>query len=40
VSLGIICVLNIKEKEVKAAPKGNKEGDNDEAKGYHGQVFY
>jgi hypothetical protein len=25
---------------VMAAPKGDKEGDSDEAKGYLGQVFY
>jgi hypothetical protein len=34
--------LDIKEKihGVKAAPKGDKEGDSDEAKGCLGQVFY
>jgi hypothetical protein len=26
--------------EVKAVPKGDKEGDSDEAKGCLGQVFY
>jgi hypothetical protein len=32
--LGILSVLDIKEKihEVKSAPKGDKEGDSDEAK--------
>jgi hypothetical protein len=42
VIFGILSVLDIKEKihEVKAAPKGDKEGDSDEAKGCLGQVFY
>jgi hypothetical protein len=40
--LGILSVLDINEKNhgVKAAPKNDKEGDSDEAKGCLGQVFY
>jgi hypothetical protein len=40
--LSIFSVLDIKEKihGVKAAPKDDKEGDNDKTKGCLGQVFY
>jgi hypothetical protein len=39
--LGILSVLDIEKNHgVKAAPKGDKEGDSDEAKGCLGQIFY
>jgi hypothetical protein len=39
--LGILSVLDIKKIHgVKAGLKGDKEGDSDETKGYHGRVFY
>jgi hypothetical protein len=40
--LSILSVLDIKKKffGVKAAPKDDKEGDNDETKGCFGKVFY
>jgi hypothetical protein len=40
-SLSILSVLDTKKiHAVKEAPKDDKEGDNDETKGFFGQEFY